>query len=99
VSKAQGRNTPERAQKASVHRLDRAFAKSSGQKNNLVSLHELRQHLGGTRESQDKHIRAGRVAKKYGLDTHEGLTRPPTAAQKAATIHESGSRFVYIAKR
>jgi hypothetical protein len=66
---------------------------------NLVSLDQFRATLGGTREAQDKAIRAMRVGGKYGLSTHEGLHGGVTASQKDASIHEAGSRYVYISRR
>lgn len=92
--KAGGGGTP-------LQQLDRAFSQSKGASNNLVSLDEFRSKLGGTRASQDAAIREGRVARQYTLETHEGLLRPPTASQKAASIPgPQGERaFVYIVKR
>jgi hypothetical protein len=86
-----------------INRLDNAFDRSRGARDNHVSLDEFRSKLGGTRAQQDKLIHAGRKARRFSLDTHEGLLKTSTPSQRAAAIHDRGSAhsqtgFIWISR-
>jgi hypothetical protein len=92
--------TPEST--SDVDQVAKAFDSSPGAaRHNWVSLADLRDRLGGTREQQDRAIRAAVDSNRFTLDTHEGRHGPLTDRQIAATIKQRHGEkpFAYIARR
>jgi hypothetical protein len=86
--------------RAESSKMDEAFSKAPGARDNHVSLASLRAtmpHL--SKEEFVAVVNKGRDEGKYSLDSFEGRVRPMTVAEREAAIVESGTPLVWISRR
>ena len=87
--------------KAEVQVMDKAFtAAPGGGRDNFVTLADLHKSMPHLNRNEFVAVvNKGRDEGRYGLNSHEGLSRPPSKETSDAAINEGTSRLMYISRR